>query len=61
VPSLLPEPERVEEPEEEEKKEVEPPAVDIGGFECPECHKHFIVEHLPNGKHKLKQLREAEE
>jgi ParB/RepB/Spo0J family partition protein len=56
VPGILPEPERVEEPEEE--KEPEPPALDIGGFECPECHKHFIVEHLPNGKHKLKQLRE---
>jgi hypothetical protein len=60
VPSLLPEAERVEEPE-EEPTPPEPPAVDIGGFECPECHKHFIVEHLPNGKHKLKQLREAEE
>jgi ParB/RepB/Spo0J family partition protein len=54
VPGLLPE--RVE--PEEEPTPPEPPAVDIGGFECPECHKHFIVEHLPNGKHKLKQLRE---
>jgi ParB/RepB/Spo0J family partition protein len=58
VPGLLPEPERAVEPEEE--KEPEPPALDIGGFECPECHKHFIVEHLPNGKHKLKPVREEE-
>jgi len=33
-------------------------SVNIGEFECPECHKHFIVEHLSNGKHKLQPVRE---
>jgi ParB family chromosome partitioning protein len=32
-------------------------AVQIGTFECTECKQHFIIEHLPNGKHKLKQIR----
>jgi len=62
VPTLLPgQPKELGEPTHLEPAPPEPPAVDIGGFECPECHKHFIVEHLPNGKHKLKPVREAED
>jgi ParB family chromosome partitioning protein len=32
-------------------------AVQIGTFECTECKEHFIIEHLPNGKHKVKEIR----
>jgi ParB family chromosome partitioning protein len=35
-------------------------AVPIGEFDCTECHKHFLIEHLPNGEHKLRFVREAE-
>lgn len=34
-------------------------AVPIGEFDCTECHKHFLVEHLPDGEHKLRFVREA--
>lgn len=34
--------------------------VPIGTFQCTECQQHFIIEHLPNGKHKLKQIRSVE-
>ena len=36
-------------------------AVQIGEFECTECHQRFMVDHMPNGKHKLHPIREAEE
>jgi hypothetical protein len=35
-------------------------AIGIGEFECTECHQHFLVEHLPNGKHKLQAIRQEE-
>jgi ParB family chromosome partitioning protein len=31
--------------------------VDIGEFECPECHQQFIVEHLSPSEHRLKVVR----
>lgn len=43
-------------PVEPETEKVSRP-VQIGTFECTECKQHFIIEHLPNGKHKLKQIR----
>ncbi|MCJ7559152.1 ParB/RepB/Spo0J family partition protein [Candidatus Bathyarchaeota archaeon] len=36
-------------------------AVQIGEFECTECNKRFLVEHMKNGKHRLKPIREDEE
>ena len=35
-------------------------AVQIGEFECTECHMRFFVHHLPNGKHKLEAIRQEE-
>jgi ParB family chromosome partitioning protein len=35
-------------------------AVPIGEFDCTECHKHFLIEHLPNGEHKLTFVRSVE-
>ena len=56
----------VEEREEAEKiekktsdREEQLKAIQIGEFECTECHQHFIVDHLPNGKHKLILLTEV--
>jgi ParB family chromosome partitioning protein len=46
------------EPEHAEKAVLK--AVPIGTFQCTECNQHFIIEHLPNGKHKLKQIRSVE-
>ena len=36
-------------------------AVHIGEFECTECNKRFVVEHWPDGTHKLRQVREVDE
>jgi len=36
-------------------------AVQIGEFECTECHQHFFVHHLLNGKHKLEAIRKEEQ
>jgi len=65
LPSLIPEtplhfePETSIEKEEPEKKPLR--AVQIGEFECTECHQHFLVEHLPNGKHALRLVGEPKE
>jgi ParB family chromosome partitioning protein len=63
--------EEIEEPEEEEPEESheptpsyaepypeqpKPEAIDIGTFECPECHEHFIVEHVSNNLHRLRKV-----
>jgi hypothetical protein len=63
-------PEPPEEPEKthfEEEKEgwskTEPgptEQVQIAEFDCPECHQHLIVEHLPSGKHVIRIVREVE-
>jgi ParB family chromosome partitioning protein len=56
----------VEEGEEREKvaektsKAEQLKAIGIGEFECTECHQHFLVEHMPNGKHKLKAIHQEE-
>jgi ParB/RepB/Spo0J family partition protein len=39
----------------EEKK-----AVWIGEFTCPECNQAFFIDHLPDGRHKLRQVRQEE-
>jgi ParB family chromosome partitioning protein len=36
-------------------------AVQIGEFECTECNKRFYVEHWPDGTHKLKQFKKADD
>jgi len=64
-PSIAPE--EVEEVEEREKVEGKSSrseqlrAVQIGEFECTECHKRFMVDHMRNGKHKLRPILEADE
>jgi ParB family chromosome partitioning protein len=40
----------------EPKAEQKPEAIDIGTFECPECHEHFIVEHVSNNLHRLRKV-----
>jgi ParB family chromosome partitioning protein len=47
-------------PFEEAKPEKESlKAIQIGSFECTECHQHFLIEHLLNGQHKLRPVTEA--
>jgi ParB/RepB/Spo0J family partition protein len=33
-------------------------AVQIGEFDCTECGRHFFVDHLPDGDHKLREVKE---
>jgi len=33
--------------------------VQIAEFDCPDCHQHLIVEHLPSGKHVIRIVREV--
>jgi ParB family chromosome partitioning protein len=58
-PAIEPEtPSGPTEPEHPEKNLLK--AVPIGEFDCTECGKHFLIEHMPNGEHKLRFVREAE-
>ncbi|MCJ7767243.1 ParB/RepB/Spo0J family partition protein [Candidatus Bathyarchaeota archaeon] len=47
--------------EEKSSKREALKAVQIGEFECTECHQRFLIDHMPNGKHKLRLIREGEE
>jgi len=42
-----------EEPSPPLTPKMEAKAITIGEFDCTECKKHFLVEHLPNGEHRL--------
>jgi len=53
--------EKREKVEEKTSKSEQLAAVQIGEFECTECNKRFFVEHWPDGSHKLKQFKEADE
>ena len=53
--------EKVEEKTSKASRSEQLKAVQIGEFECTECNKRFLIDHMPNGKHKLKPIRESEE
>jgi ParB-like chromosome segregation protein Spo0J len=59
--SLEPETEKETVPEEPPREDSPLRAVQIGEFDCTECHQHFLVEHLPNGKHALRLVGEDED
>jgi ParB family chromosome partitioning protein len=46
--------------EEKSSREEDLKAIGIGEFECTQCNKRFLVEHMKNGKHRLKPIREDE-
>jgi hypothetical protein len=50
-----------EEPEKPPEKNEALKAIQIGTFDCTDCNKHFAIEHWPNGTHKLREIREAED
>jgi ParB/RepB/Spo0J family partition protein len=53
--------EKREKVEEKSSREEDLKAIGIGEFECTQCNKRFLVEHMKNGKHRLKPIREDEE
>jgi len=38
---------------------AKPVGVQIGEFQCTECHQRFLIDHMPNGEHKLRPIKEA--
>jgi ParB family chromosome partitioning protein len=61
-PPLPSEPTTAAPPKEEpvEPPEPKPEPIDIGEFECPECHAHFLVEHVNNNLHRLRRVKTVE-
>lgn len=41
----------------EEPATPKPEAIDIGEFECPECHQQFLVEHVNRNLHRLRPVK----
>jgi ParB family chromosome partitioning protein len=44
-----------------ERGPPKPEPLDIGEFECPECHQFFIVEHLAHNSHRLRPVKTVKE
>jgi ParB/RepB/Spo0J family partition protein len=59
VPSFDESPEGPEEVGESERSQALR-AIQIGEFTCTECNQHFLVDHLPNGKHRLRLVKEVD-
>jgi ParB family chromosome partitioning protein len=45
--------------EREVPSRAKPVGVQIGEFQCTECHQRFLIDHMPNGEHKLRPIKEA--
>lgn len=50
LPTTLPTP---------ETRAPEPEPLDIGSFECPQCHEHYRIIHLANNLHRLEKVKTA--